>query len=613
MLNRIHIDSQNDCSISPFANPNTQTTKKVSLTSGLIKGHQTSTPEIAAAKVDDEDEADAKRKLSPQSKLRKAMAERKARAAVLSSDEETEEGLNTAKKRRPLQPSPRKQQQKEAEAGLASPEKQPQESIDRSDSFKIPTNVSQPDDNLERFAFISGSDGRGLNQEEMKKLNEILPKEFGISTYTVRKERSMPFYRNANEALNQLEKGNSLDSLLAKRGRVSDVSSLSSNSAGSSGYLADTGSSIGSGSSVSSMPRDRLSIMPEADVTTHNVISPLPKKALPKSGYFHRMKALAENNENQDEEKDDELELEKENAKKDEADQKKKEKKSRRKSGTEKPPVVEKVGRYLPLKKGQPVFAKFQERTIVRYWPAKVLNVVEGQEEEEIDDSELLFEVKFIEDGIVTTLKAEELIPCSALVVSLNLTVQLNDDFGEHSGTVKKAKVMTFPDVSQPESVFYQVTFIDENNEVITAEEQTAGDLGEKLISYKDCFLNADQARAAKVELGGLWRPKVVPNRTSSDLSLDNLMTSKRRTKSTTSSPSRTPTKRSTAVVKERKSSESEKKESSSKKTTSARKRGGRYVETSLAEETELDDSNAGRKSSSSRKRANSSEDKNIG
>merc|ERR1712029_364014 len=62
--------------------------------------------------------------------------------------------------------------------------------------------------------------------------------------------------------------------------RVSDVSSLSSYSSASAGYLGDVGSSCGtstiSGSSQETVKRDGLSLMPEHPIHPHNKIAPLP-------------------------------------------------------------------------------------------------------------------------------------------------------------------------------------------------------------------------------------------------------------------------------------------------------------------------------------------------
>lgn len=60
------------------------------------------------------------------------------------------------------------------------------------------------------------------------------------------------------------------------RKRVSDVSSLSKSSSGSSGYLGGS-SGLTSSSEGSSKGRSRLSIMPETPIERHSVVAPLPK------------------------------------------------------------------------------------------------------------------------------------------------------------------------------------------------------------------------------------------------------------------------------------------------------------------------------------------------
>ena len=140
--------------------------------------------------------------------------------------------------------------------------------------------------------------------------------------------------------------------------RLSDASGLSGSS---SGYNADT-SSVGTGSGSSGSNRDRLSIMPETLIEPHKVLSPLPKRLWPKK---------------------------QRNTK--EADIKK----------------TSEVSGELKIKDNVKVFAKWVERTDIKFWPGII--------KEQDTESEDKYIIKF-DDGYEKAIKKEDVVRADALI-----------------------------------------------------------------------------------------------------------------------------------------------------------------------------------------------------
>jgi len=244
--------------------------------------------------------------------------------------------------------------------------------------------------------------------------------------------------------------------------RLSDISGLSG---GSSGYNADT-SSVGTGSGSSSS-RDRLSIMPETLIEPHKVLSPLPRRLWPKK---------------------------QQNAK-------------------ETKVTKCEISSPIKIKDKVKVFAKWIERTDVKYWPG----TIKEQEEPESEDK---YSITF-DDGFEKAVKKEDVIRADALIPGCQINVE------KEEGVHQVGVLLAYPDCSQSE-IFYTVQLEDMPDLPETEAEA---------VSYKKVHLTLDQWKNIKADL----EPKPIGKK-SSDVSLDNLVSGKRRSKPVT--PIKTPTKK---------------------------------------------------------------------
>lgn len=254
---------------------------------------------------------------------------------------------------------------------------------------------------------------------------------------------------NAQENFSKLKKfmlTNKKESLR----RLSEISGLSG---GSSGYHADTSSSGGASTiSGNSSKRDRLSIMPDT-LIQHNVISPLP-------GRFLKKRAL--------------------------------------------PLAPQKAKEIIPpkFKENLKVFAKWVERTDIKYWPGIVKN------EEEEDKYLVLFD-----DGYEKTVKKEDVIKANQLEPGCQVNVE------KEEGVHQTGMILSYSDCSEADDIFYNIQ--------LEASMPNLPETEAEAISYRKIHLTQDQWKTIQAEQGG-------GRKTSSsiaDISLDNLKTGKRKSK----------------------------------------------------------------------------------
>ena len=335
--------------------------------------------------------------------------------------------------------------------------------------------------------------------------------------------------KELNEAFTQYKKA------ATSNKRISDVSSLSSNSHSSSstGYLGDIGSSAGSGissgSSNASGKRDRLSIMPEATVEAHKRIAPLPNPPQP---------VILEEKEVPPE-KEAVVTVKKRSRKKLRT---KSERDTYRKATSEEP-LSEEIPVVSPIRQqqiqdvvdlnvprfsvGDKVFAKWVDKTDVRFWPGVVSTLKDDK-----------YFIKF-DDGLEKNgLKAEDFIPVASLEPGHRINV-CSDDVED--GIFNVAKLTTHPDFSDEHEVKYNVEF-----EPIEGLPQ----IENQLVSYKRVHLTNEQAKVIRNDIGGVWNTPSV-SKTNADISLDNLLSGKRtRSKlSTKATPSSRKSKRGGHLV----------------------------------------------------------------
>ena len=185
-----------------------------------------------------------------------------------SSDDDSGVQKSDTKKRKN---SPKKKNQsEEKQLDSATPNLNETAKI-HPEAFKVPEAASTED-----YAyFILCGGPQGLNKQEMLKIKNLLPSEISFTEHKVTKDKSNELFKQLHDSLD----GNLEHPRPICKKRISDVTSLSSNSRSSStstgGYLAD-GSGSSTVSSSNGSKRDRLSIMPELTVHKHSVISPLP-------------------------------------------------------------------------------------------------------------------------------------------------------------------------------------------------------------------------------------------------------------------------------------------------------------------------------------------------
>ena len=290
--------------------------------------------------------------------------------------------------------------------------------------------------------------------------------------------------------------------------RLSTFSSLSGTS---SGYNADSSSGISSEGSK----RDRLSILPEANIAPHNVLSPLPKPSFLKP-------------------------------------------KAQRKTL----PQPELLAPKKDLEVGTRVFAKWVEKTRVKYWPGKIEKIEEDQK------YMILFD-----DDYRKLLKKEDIWPADGLVPGNHVHVVNMEDPATH----KSGTILSFADLTTPGKIFYEVqkkskslfdtlTLFDFQIQLESATEadpekseanpekpeadpeKPEGDPEEpvKKISHEWIFMEPQQWQGVTGGFPGTPKAKLA------NVSLDNLVTGKRRSKPVTPmkdtpTTSKTPKKRGAA------------------------------------------------------------------
>lgn len=168
----------------------------------------------------------------------------------------------------------------------------------------------------------------------------------------------------------------------------------------------------------------------------------------------------------------------------------------------------------IKIKDNVKVFAKWVERTDVKFWPG----VIKEQEEPEHEDKYL---VEF-DDGYEKAVKKEDVIRADALIPGCQINVE------KEEGIHQVGVLLAYPDCSQSE-IFYTVQLEDMPDLPETEAEA---------ISYKKVHLTLDQWKNFQTELG--LTKKV--GKKLSDVSLDNLVSGKRKSKSVT--PVKTSTKK---------------------------------------------------------------------
>ena len=245
--------------------------------------------------------------------------------------------------------------------------------------------------------------------------------------------------------------------------RLSEFSSLSG---GSSGYNADSSSGISSEGSK----RDRLSILPEARIDPHHVISPLPTPS------FRKPKVQT-------------------------------------KSTIPPPPRTTDYELELEMR----VFAKWVEKTTVKYWAGKVHEIIEENQR---------FIVRF-DDGYDKSLKKEDILPADSLIPGNRVNL-----IDEEKLTHNQGMILSYADLTTPNMIFYELQL----------ESQNSDDPAEpvKKVSHSQLHMELDQWNEIKGEIKG-------SHTKMADVSLDNLLMGKRRSKPMTpikETPTKTPKKR---------------------------------------------------------------------
>ena len=460
------------------------------------------------------------------------------------------------------------------------------------DTFKIddiisPAKTSSQEDNANASFKVPSSDTSGPSHNSpeggltlvlIKTAEYAKLKQAKGSSFTVVDEMEVRQSENKKivEAFGKLKKG------LFYSKRVSDASSLSS------GYMADVSSGItsSSGGTSSTSRRDRYSIFPEAAIAAHRVISPLPKNLRGPGEADTKPSDTLENipedveappiNQKKSEKKEKSKRLKSKSLRDNTSSLTKKKATEETDLSAEDKTLTNPFQKIQDLAVGRRVFAKWIEKTEQRFWPGIVLKIMNVEEEQDEDKK---YMVKF-DDGIEKAgLNADDLIPVDILEPGHSVNVEVDDSDGIYNPAI----LIRAPDCSRGKSeVFYTVEL--EKIPGVPHVESMA-------VSTQKVHLTLEQANRIREDLGlitvGVTNKKT---RLSADVSLDNLLTGKRRSKPST--PKGTPSKTST-----RKSSNN----SSIKKTATAsvdtprssRKRGGANVETSVAEDTEADDENS--------------------
>jgi hypothetical protein len=346
--------------------------------------------------------------------------------------------------------------------------------------------------------------------------------------------------------------------------RVSDVTSLSSNSRSSSstGYLADHSSVTTGSSSSDGSKRSRLSIMPELSIEPHSVVSPLPGI----KGFVRPKRGAAATRAKGKIDDDGGIEGALPGIPE--------EKKSATTPAPMPPSTPNAKSTIVADNEIYPdvvVFAKYTEITRVRYWPGTVVRMAEVSEAAGAVPEK--WEVRFTTDDVIVTLKTDDLIPATSLKPGHKVNV-LDD------GTYRSGVVKSHADLSD-NKVSYEVHFDD-------VPGQPANEC--QLVPYTDMILTPDSVRTVRRDLGGQWATPTKTVVSRGQISLDNLVDSKRRSGRSSSTPT------SAVGVTPAAAASSGRKERGQPKV----KKGGDFVETSAVEETENEGATT---SSSARKR----------
>ena len=179
------------------------------------------------------------------------------------------------------------------------------------------------------------------------------------------------------------------------------------------------------------------------------------------------------------------------------------------------------------------VFAKWTEKTTVKYWPGKIKSILEDQR----------YMVAFF-DGYEKDLKKEEILAANLLVPGNKVNIDVEDNL------YQPGSICSFADCSSANAIFYTVAL----DSVPNLPEE-----GTRSVSHRGMHLSSEQWNEVRPEL------KSEPQMKVADVSLDNVICGKRRSKPLT-------------PIKEKSSA------STTTPRTPRRKRGGINVETSATE-----------------------------
>ena len=183
------------------------------------------------------------------------------------------------------------------------------------------------------------------------------------------------------------------------------------------------------------------------------------------------------------------------------------------------------------MKKGMQVFAKWIQKTDVRYYPGIITNEVDD-EDAKSGEGEKLFYVKF-DDGFERGgLRWDEMIPVGMLEMGNAINV---GDSDTEEGIYYSAKLSAYPEFVKEEKectkrhgskidVMYTVDYEKTKLGCTIPQFET------ERISYKRVFLDKNQAFDIMKSLGGYKNPPVLST-LGAEMSLDNLVTRKRRSR----------------------------------------------------------------------------------
>lgn len=154
------------------------------------------------------------------------------------------------------------------------------------------------------------------------------------------------------------------------------------------------------------------------------------------------------------------------------------------------------------------VFAKWVERTETRYWPGVI-------KEEKEDQLSILFD-----DGFEKEMKREDILPADGLLPGCEVNVE------KEEGIHQKGVILSHPDCSEAGNVFYNIQL--EGSAPLLPETEA------EAFSYKKLHLSSKQFEDIQSERGVSTPRKRQNVSSAADVSLDNLQTGKRKSKSRT-------------------------------------------------------------------------------